>query len=600
MLTWPKHVLLTRDAVTNLVCLGLCSCLLLWPVTLGIGSHHLRFLWLAIAVTGVSVATASVRRALRTASTYTLPLPSAGWTFATLAGISLFFAMYSIVLPPFTFSDEINIMLPGFTLARRVMMIVGAPALMVLTLIGGIFGIRWCVRSGTSGAYVIIMLASICGLGVAAMGPTTGLALRYPPLIHVLQTLSTVFTAGDAAWFRAPNIFWTLLLCWGAWLLPASTRWQKAAFVLGVILGPLGWMHRLLLYQVCGELTLGAFAILSLAWAMREKDEPMPGVLYGVTCAFWMLYRPTALAPILCGILLLLLSKRWRAAIASSSIVGPIAAVWMSLSPIFASQYHLLQDAAGQTELPSIFVILQKVISALPLNFHPVGLTVIVLGSALALVHGTPFQRTLIVCGWLMAGANALPQQMLAGNVYFGIARLNALLLLPGGFALATLMGKGRLHLAGAATAIVGIIGLAAITPWNIMTYAQQARLPHAPTVLLPAEGFMPTPLLASVKTLTKEKRDFAVVAKEGAYLDLLVSDGTLTPGERETVMRRSASWTPEHPTVPVIIRAPVRTSYAPNLTIEEETLLRSARAWAQTQKHETVQMGLEEVVIVR
>lgn len=569
------------------------ACFFLWPVVAGIPSVPLRFAWIAGAF---ACAFASWRAAVRLDDVRTsLVLRAVPWK--TLGVVFAVLVAYGWFLPPLTFSDEVTIALPGFTVAHRLASPLGwVPVWTMLAVAAGAVGVL--MRTGSSRvAGVAIIGMALVACAVAATGMQSGLAMRYPPLVHVVQFLSTALASGSPWLLRVPNALWTCALIATAWItLKEWPRSARIALCLGMMLGPLGWTYRTALFQACGELTLALW--LTLLLASRSSWTNRRVLLVGVVGALWVLYRPTGLAPVAASLLLLaLLGKRheaWRAA----SIIGPVALAWFALSPLYAATYSLVGDesAAVHAGLRTPWLPLIAALRALPMNLHPVGLAALVLSSVLALVLGNRAHRSLLGWAWCVALASSVPQQLLVGDLFTGVARMNVLVLVPLGVSIGCL---ATMRVAGKIAAASALAALLAVTPFSFARYTQHLRATSADIYRAPTEGYVALPVSRALHHVLQRSVTPTVLAPQYTILDLAVAMGSITLAERNAIIERSASWSPDTPARPVVVQGPVDARYAPNLAPNAEERLRAAREWALGQQHEVYRLGSEEALVV-
>ena len=104
----------------------------------------------------------------------------------------------------------------------------------------------------------------------------------------------------------------------------------------------------------------------------------------------------------------------------------------------------------------------------------------------------------------------------------------------------------------------------------------------------------------AAASLLPEHKDTIIILAPQYEFLDWLMVQGDITAADKRGILDRSAAWKPASRTRPVLVQAPVTTTYGPNLPEAEEARLRSAREWALKQKnHRIVKLGIEETVVV-
>lgn len=569
------------------------ACLFLWPVVAGIPSVYLRFGWIALAFICVFVSAYAVARL----DDAPLRLTAVSVPWKTLGAVSIALATYGWLLPPLTFSDEVTIALPGFTVAHHLAAPLGwMPVWLAVALTAGIVTIL--MRSGAKSvaAFVVAGMALVACV-VASSGLQSGLAIRYPPLVHVIQLFSTALAGGSPWLLRVPNLLWTCALITTVWnALKEWPRLARAALCLGMVLGPLGWTYRTALFQACGELTLALW--LTLLLASRSSWTNRRVLLVGVVGALWVLYRPTGLAPVTASLLLLAIlghrPEAWRAA----WIIGPVVAAWFVLSPLYAATYSFVgeQSAVVHAGLRTPWVPLLAMLRALPINLHPAGLAVLVLSSALAFALGDRVHRSLLGWAWCIALASSVPQQLLVGDLFTGVARMNVLLLVPLGMSIGCL---ATMRMTGKIAAAAALAALVAVTPFGFARYTQHLRATSVDIYREPIEAYVALPLSRALDDVLRRSTAPTVLAPEYNILDLHVAMGTLTLAERDAIIARSAAWVPASIDRPVVVQAPVEAGYVPSVTTATEERLRVAREWAVRQQHDVYRLGSEEALVV-
>lgn len=581
----------------------------LWPVVVGIPIGALRFLWIACAAVLSLMSAVALDRSLRASKPHALTMPP-------LVCIGLFLLcvllmLYGATIPLLAFSDEASIAVPSLTILGKIARATTWTGLFIIVEVG--FSLLPIALGMMRRAWIILVFALMVAIACAAafLLPESQMMVRYPPLVHFVQAFAGATTFGALAYLRTPNVFWTFALGltlweWKAW--PAAAR--IAAFT-GILLGPLGWTYRTVLYQACGELTLGMLASLFLAKIIiDQREQDARGALLGVVSALWFLYRPTALAGVIAIFLLLGLLRRWRALRSTFLVSAPAIVAWLILAPIFTASYGSftegfpLQSAAAQA-LPALVATFR----ALPLNLDPAALGILLLTTLFALALGSRETRTLLGCSWLLALATAVLQQLTAGPVFVGVARYNILLLLPLGVGIGGLVHlmeritlPGKTGLVPRLAPLLGLLSLAVliwITPYDFVEFAQVLRARSADIYRTPTEGYLPVPLLTAVRVHANDPH-LVVLAPQTTFIDLLVAIGELTAAQRSAITERSQHWTTASTDRPVIIQAPVLTHYGPNLSPKREEFLKEARAWALQQPHHSVvRLGTEETIFV-
>ena len=465
----------TNAVHAYLLLLGVCF--FVWPVVMGIPSVHARFAWIALAAVCALLSAALAER-VAGGLKIKIVMPSRSLVITLLATAAiLVIAHYGI--PPLTFSDELTISLPGITAVAKLSHLLGWPLLVLITL-RSLFLFGRAPRYATLGIFLLLVIGAVI---IAMKGGSTGLALRYPPLVHLMQIGATIFTGAHPALFRGPDILWTIGMLAVLWhFTPRWNVYARVAAACAIILGPLGWTYHMVLYQACGELTIALLAIFLTHAIIEKKDAPEESMLLGMTFALWMLYRPTCLPVFVTVLILLCVTKKWRSALWTGAIALPVIVAWMALSPLYTVQYNLTSSAyaLGSNSHTSLLEAMVTAVKALPENFHPWILLMFAAVSILAFARGTKSECVLLGIAFLVAFASAVPQQVLAGSTFYGVARLNILLLLPFGLALGCICAEkewwSRIVTEGA------ILLLVFLTPFHFLGYIQSLRA-HAPDI---------------------------------------------------------------------------------------------------------------------
>lgn len=587
-----------KDSLTAGFALLLTACFFVWPVVAGIPVGNSRFLWVVIATACALASVTALRRSVSDAP-HAAVMGSVPWV--PLLAVPLVVLLLGTGFPVISFGDEMVIAAGGRTVAHALLQWLtpaGAAAVCIVLLAAAI-GI---VRSGSYRTMLVVLLLAAAASGVAAVWlPTSGVALRYPPVVHLVQVLGTLLTGGAPLLFRAPNALWTLLLVWIVWRMTpgwnATARWITLA---GIMLGPLGWPYRILLYQACGELTFGAACAFVVAGVLQHPRDRWRGGVLGGLCALWILYRPTALLAYAALIAVLVLRRRWRAVADVSLVTLPVAAAWFALAPLYTAQYGMVTDdgqllpfAAGSVLQP--FSVALK---ALPENLHPAGLAAFVLSVAAALLFGARDDRWTLLAACAMAVATGAAQNFVTDPIVYGVARYSILLLIAQGIALGILARSSdpRPRFVAAIATVI----LVAVTPWLLVPFLQQQRLPGKDIYRTPTEGYLVSPLPDVVAESLALGQSPIIIAPDYQFLELPTTSGVLTPQQRAELAEAGMTWTVHDPRRPVIIQAPVSTTYRPNLSEEQESRLREAREWGLRQPDaRVVRLGIEETVIV-
>lgn len=586
--------------IANAVLLLLGALFFLWPVVAGIPGLRLRLVWIAVTAALCLLSDGVLRRSLRDAAELKLTLPAA--LPPALIAACLALLAYGTSIPLLAFGDEITIALPALGIGWKIADVIGWPALMIASMAG--IGMAGIAAHRLSRRWIVVLFLLMGGSSVlsALLLPETSTLVRYPPLVNILQLLSTIVTGGSTTLLRTPNVLWTLLLGIAVWQLPWKAP-AKTALIFGMVLGPLGWTYRLALFQACGEITLGLIAVLLLASLLEQKDRRGIAGLLGVTHALWFLERPTALAALAGSIVLLWIFRRRKDARTVAVVSLPVIAAWLLLSPLYTASYGFGPAGAASGSMlsrllsPDPFIV---ALQSLPLNLHPVALAVLLLTTVLCFLRGNRSQCLLLLSAWMMAVTTAAVQHPLTGDVFRGVARYNILLTLPLGLGLGMLMQGVRLPKGvSQLTAALSLFALLIITPFDFVSYTQILRARSADIYHTPTEGYLAMPIEQATKELITQPR-LIIVAPQYTFLDLFVATGKISAAQRSDLIHRSQTWTSASPDRPVLVQAPVTTSYRPNLSEADEARLRSAREWALKQKdHRIVKLGIEETVVV-
>lgn len=577
----------------GLLCAGL---LFLWPVVTGIPGIESRFLWLSIALPMLLLSFTLLTHALKGIGPLHWHLPP--WSICGgLIVITGMILAYTTSIPPLAFSDELTIAIPGVTVAYKLASFLGWPMLITLTVLLCVGGFALPQRCNHRCMVGLVFALWLVAVTMALTGIESGLALRYPPVMHAVQLFATILTAGSPLLLRAPNVLWTMLLGLMLWqLLPEWPTRAKIGMFAAILLGPLGWTYRIVLYQACAELTVGATTTLLLWHMVRGSERRDLAGAMGATFGLWFLIRPTSLAALAGALLLLALLRRWKDILWALSVALPIIVAWLALSPLFTAQYNLTSSGM----LPTSLLPLSEALRALPRNFHPIGLAILLSTSFFALFAGSREQRLLLLAAWSIALPPALLQHLLAGPTFYGVARYNVLLLLPQACAIGMLFaGLTTYKRLGVALGTVSLLALLWITPFRFASFLQEERATSKDIYRTPSEGYLPLPLQQTLEELLPlEKETIVIVAPHYTLLDFFVARHTLTLAERSSIIARSRAWSQDSTVRPVVIQAPTVAPYQPNLTQEEEDRLRSARIWALKQPHHILRYGMEETII--
>ena len=581
--------------------LGLCF--FGWPVIAGIPSGLPRIVWVfaTLALTLTSFF-AAFRLTKNSAPLRFKPLPWGELWPLLVGAVFLLFILSSVSVH--SFSDETHIITPALTVFHRMTRVVAWPFLLAAAVFLCI-----AVRRLPLGrpSFVVGIISAFAGfsllIGLAAFPAPTILAVRYPPLVHLTQFVTTLLSGGSWTFVRLPNLFWTLLLLPVLWYgTPNWSKWQRYALLGGLLFGPLAWAMRTELYQACGEMTFGLTVVLLLARLLKDEDRGT-ALLLGITLVLWVLYRPTAVVVLGSVILLFVLLRRFRDALSIAFIALPPVASWLSLYPLYRYDFLL----SGQGLFPaaqsstSFFQSLVVFVGSLSLTLNPIVLVSLLVTTLVILLFGRFEERCLLFAAWLVALPPVLAQQIVLPVALQGYARYDLLLHLPLAVALGILVGFTARRRAGFVLALAVIIALLFVTPWNIESFRQNVRTSSIAEIYrLPTHGEETLPITAEALHMIQRGERPIIIAPDSAFLELPIAAGYLTPKERTSLVDAGSTWTPLSPARPVLVQAPVVTTYQPNLSAAAEDRLKSARAWALSQPdHRIVRFGIEEVVIV-
>ena len=497
-------------------------------------------------------------------------------------------------MPLTFFSDEAAMALPALTLIEKVSTIITWPGLILLSIALAMSFFFACRSLRTSYVLGIVFMLALfaAALSVFTTHAST-LVMRYPPLVHIMQSITIVLTDGNLDALRLPNLLWTILLALSLWYLtPSFQPVARVSSFVTLFLTPFGWTYHVLLYQACGEITLGMTAVLLLSRIFTEKNEKQREALsawLGMLFSLWILYRPTSIAIFSATALLLLIMKQRRSAFNTLSIAAPIALLSLGTYFLGSYQYAFLSTTSALPTLSSIVHNLFTALKVFPSQFHPAALAVLLGGTLITLKRGTPILRSALLAAWLIALTNVSFHQAILPSIWAGFARYSTLMMLPLGIVVARLASK-KILLG------LTVLLLLSITPFAFITFSQSIRT-RSPTEIRQSVtgGDLPTPVPTVVRNLLRETRDIVILAPDGGYLDLFIAKGILTPLERTRLVQLSTEWTQESSLRPVLIQAPGEgMTFAPNLPPEEEAQLLNAAAWARRQP------GVQEEILGR
>jgi glycosyltransferase involved in cell wall biosynthesis len=593
---------LSLTAVAGSYAFLLGAGLFIWPVVVGIPLWWMRAGWILAALV---LTLCSIVAAFRIAGKEApLKIGALNWfeTWPLIIGSLLLLPILTAV-PPHAFSDETNVAIPALTIFHRASQIVPWPVLFA----GAIIFLFWFVSMPLRRFKVVagLMLAfAVFSLFIAFLIPETSvLSVRYPPLVHLVQSVTTLLTAGDWHFIRLPNLLWTLLLLPVIWYgRPSWSVWQRYVLFAGLLLGPLAWSFRTELYQACGELTFGLAACLLLDQLLKSRDRRVM-LLTGIVLALWVLYRPTAIIAIGLILFVLVILRRFREALGLAAITLPPAIAWLSLYPLYRYDFLL----SGQGLFPaaqnsaSFLQAMALFFSSLPLTMHPAVFAILILTTLVVLFVGGRDERRLLLIAWLIAFPLVFLQQMVLPADIRGYARYDLLMHLPLAVGLGIVAGLGFKKKLGGLIALVAVIVLIFVTPWNIEAYRQQVRTgPWQEMYRHPTAGETSLPVAKVALEMIKQGQRPIIVAPDSGFLELTVAGRLITPEERTEMLAAGNNWTTDQTARPVLVQAPTVTTYRPNIPLSREEFLKSARDWALKQPgHLVVRSGIEEVVIV-
>ena len=587
--------------LTHAYVLLLGALLFLWPSTTGIPLPLVRIVWIGSALLMLLVSAAALERSLTGAEPSRQNLKDVPWKW--LLPVCCIVAVSLIIIPLHTFSDETNIALPALTLLSHLAAVITRPGILLLT-IGLLTMALWYLRRPRPRITLLLlacMLSVVLAVSFLYEGHST-LFTRYPPLVHLLQTIASALTGGSIAFVRLPNLFWTLLLGLSIWhYAPAS--WSNTARMAGfaaLLLGPMGWIYRISLYQACGEITLGITAVLLTASILRTHERTRDAALLGILFALWILYRPTSFVALCSTLFILWIMGKRQAALSAGSIALPIALLWIAMYPTCGYSFLFHKGSLFPAASRSLIDPILSTLSTLPLNFHLLTLTILIAGSIIIVLRGQRDSRILLGIAWILGLAPSLVQQMIQEPKYYGYPRFNILLLLPLCIVIAELTSQRTFPKLRGLPGMLCLALLLFITPFDAIRFAQSLRIDNPRIFQSTTGGDVPLPVTMIAEGIVRKTPHAVFVVPDVSFLEILITQGVITVEERRAIIARSTAWTPISPDRPVVIQAPTVTSYQPNMTAAAETRLKEARAWALLQpRHTIVPLGLEEAIIV-
>lgn len=578
----------------------------LWPVVIGIPGVGLRLGWIGAAIALLGISAWSLANACKAAGQWRVRWKN-DVSWIPVLGFLAVLAAYLIHIPPLSYSDEALISVPGLALATKTANVTGWPLLQaagIAGLIAMMFGFaRWSIR----GAIVTVLILAGFASAIAMLLPEQhDQMIRFPPIVHFIQFPIALLTRSSISVIRLGNLFWTALLALGIWqLTPRWGEWQRIAAFAALVLGPMGWIYHIQLYQACAEITLGFLAVLLVMRITEEEQPTVHASLLGVLLTTWILIRPTALAAAVLCVLLLLGLRRTRRALHVAGIALPIGLLWYLLSPIYTKQYgSVVGNALLNADVAEGTFVGPFVTSTLsfPSMFHPAVIALLIVGSLLIVLRGGPRERRLLLIAWVLGYGTSMAQLQITPLYATGYPRYSVLLLLPLAAVLASLFAKHLrsrecMRLLGG----LGLIVLVIVTPWRTIRFLQEMRRSPATLYRSAGAGEAPLPATSVILDVLRTTKHPILLAPDLTILEAAIASGLISIEDRTAIYRASAAWDPSLPKRPVIIQAPIETSYQYQRTPVEEDRLRLARAWALRQPHhDIVRLGIEEAVIVR
>ncbi|OGJ60507.1 hypothetical protein A3J34_01990 [Candidatus Peribacteria bacterium RIFCSPLOWO2_02_FULL_51_10] len=575
----------------------------LWPVALGIHPVFVQLIWIAITLPLIIVSSLMLEKSLAGVHIKLPEIKKTPWTIIVIILLAISIPLFTV--PYHTFSDEINLALPALTFLSHVARFITWPIVLIVFFLS-CFAFLCLIRKlpVKFSRYALLPLALAACL-TAALGPVTALAIRYPPLIHLVQSTATVLVLGDIRLLRAGTLIWTLILFLAVFhFLPYWNRLARIGTMFAFILSPLGWFYHTSLYQAAAEMTMGFLATIVLAEIIsKPKTRAAPG-LAGVIFALWILERPTSIVALVTACVLLFLLNKRREAWQIGSVAAPVAVAWAALYPFYGYDFLLQKGnifpAASQHEifkpLSIFFISLPQIVGAIPL-------VILILGSLVLYIFGERREKIFLSAAWVITLSVTLAQQMILPPELFGYARYAVLLMLP--LAIVTgsfLSGNIRIGSWSKPLGIIFVILFIVSTPFDVVTFMQNNRInPGASVYRTTSTADIAQPIQSVAEKILKENPGAVVLAPDLSFLDLFIPAGIISPAQRSRIINRSRIWTPEDPTRPVMIQSPVLATYQPNTTPEQENRLRDARVWALKQPGNKVfKLGIEETVVVR
>jgi hypothetical protein len=604
MMEVPYHALScmpisTRNKIVATYLLFLGASFFLWPVSLGIPLVPLRVVWIVFALPLIFLSAQGLSFALREAAVPAWNLRHVPWWLLALVIPVLSYPL--VTVPLRTFSDEILIAMPSLAFGYVLAEWFSWPGLMVVAL--GAAGMAIFVIRKAPLSIVRLILTAMAALAIllALFAPhTISFVNRFPPVVHLLGSLSVLLTAGSVHLLRLPNLIWTLVAMLAIWhMRPEWNVWHKSMLFVGLLLGPLGWMFHITLYQACGEVTLALIAVFLTTTILRQPHARLAGYL-GMTLSLWMLYRPTSFIAALTIVGLLFLSRKWREAWQTAWIFLPISLLWIALYPLYNTGYLLQGDSlfpAAKSVL-SLLVPIRAFLFSLPYTLHQAVLIMAILLTAWTEWRGAAEQRTLLRVAWVVTLVTSLSQHLITLPILYGYVRFSNLLAVPVAIAFSGLFQTPftiRRRLACIAALLLFIVA----TPFDAVRFAQTILQEEDVIHTFTAGADVPLPFTNVALDIVSEHPQTVLLVPDSALLELAVATRRITTEQRKAIILRSEEWQLGDTDRPVIIQAPSST-YLPTITAAWEKRLRAARTWALEQPGSSrIRLGVEEAIIV-
>ncbi len=571
-----------------------------WPLVLGIGTGLLRFIWLIVAILLVGFSVYSARHAAEHIVKVTYRVARPPWLFFIVAGVAL---GIMLIFPVTFFGDEDLIALPSLIIASKLANVLTWPGLMVIVV-----ALTWIFRLSYRHiqdwhvlVFAVFVLISSAVLAVLHTHPET-LIVRYPFFMNFIQFIVTVLTQGSPELFRMGNVFWVVTLGFVGWY--AASDWPPSARIATAVtlcLTPLGWTYHILLYQACGELTIGLLATLLLGKLLKKNNDTQSAsaLLLGSIFSFWILYRPTAFVLAGAAVVLLLVCGRKRAAWTVGSIGLPIGVLWLMVYVLGSFQYPFLS-----TESTRSFQLLAPFIATLknlPDQLHPIGLLLLLVGGAYV-AWKRPTDRNTLLVAWVFAVLYTGLHQFLTIDEWYGYGRFNVLLMLPLAVTIGSIIAavSEKNHVL---TAITLLLPLILATPWSNVGFLQSYRAVSYLDMMerTVTGGVSPSPLPRAMNDFVPKADTLILISPSSSFLDLLIARGKLSIAQRTAILERSKLWKPNSTARPVLIQAPTEGyTFRINIPKLDEQRLIDAAAWARKQPGLMVyRLGHEEALVV-